>query len=521
MKHMSKRLSALLLALVFALTGLVAVAQEAPQPMGPEAVYARGNSIKTQTVIKVEPEALRNIMREMNMLDSQDEQSAMALNTVLSALGKITTTIVSDEKLATYAMDTEHGKLLDGAVVIDQDKSEMYITNSLLPGLKVDYPKEIVQSILNAQKQAADMQKMVQLFVPYGDAVGKYFVEEVMPKVETVEGLYSVATIGDFTSRSVLELDSGTLLGVLKAVHSVFKDDADMQAFWDNYVNTITQLQDSSPAPAAEEAQAQNTVPSGKELADALAKVIADGEAAEPVSFGTLTIYSGEDSQQYWEFESKKGEEMPSFFLSLQQKGDEQDMEAKLALVIKGMSMDEMMAASPDASPKPEAPVDWAAEQAAIMDGSSLGGVLVLVDLKGGVDQAKNQMESNIKVSMHLMNTQLGITSQGTSSLTGEYQGNGQLSLSFMSPEPLVSVSFASQEVPGAPAFTPDADLKAITLPMQEDISAEDSELLGQAVMIKGLPQLIENLKTALPEEGPMLAAMLQNLLSQAPETPN
>ena len=100
-----------------------------------------------------------------------------------------------------------------------------------------------------------------------------------------------------------------------------------------------------------------------------------------------------------------------------------------------------------------------------------------------------------------------------------DYKATGNMALSVMTPTPLLTVSVDTTEVTEKPALITTPEDKTVVL--ANEIKPEDEKLLGESLQ-KGLPQLMENLNKALPEEGPLLSAMLQGMMQQqAPATPN
>ena len=60
----------------------------------------------------------------------------------------------------------------------------------------------------------------------------------------------------------------------------------------------------------------------------------------------------------------------------------------------------------------------------------------------------------------------------------------------------------------------------ATVMTLAETMSEADQKTLTDVAM-GGLPALLERLKTALPEEGAVLAAMIQEAMQPAPATAN
>ena len=437
----------------------------------------------------------------------QGDEQKTAIDSVFSALGKLKATIISGKDAATFDVGTEHGKLLGGEVALSADAGEAYITSNLFPGVKLAYPKEMVEAMVAAQQQAANVQKIAQLMVPYGDAVMKVVNEEILPAAQVSEEAYNVEGVGAFVRRSQIDVNGAMVMGFFKAINDVLRNDTEMQAMIDNYAKSMP--------------EEDNEIKSAADLVAQIDKMVADVPNAEEVKLGTFTLYEGAEKNSYFEFSGKEPESGASlYFVSGHIVGDEKDMSSDIAVIIKGKGgLESMSEAGEKAAAEAPKEADWAAVKADIISGADISGVLVLVKVQGKTDVENNNAAANLAVTLQTGGMRVGINSDSQTALAGEYKASGKLGLTFMGENPLFTVSFDSMEVTEAPVLTPADDLKAITI--QEEMSAEDTEVLQGAVMSQGLPMLIENLKTALPEEGPLLATMLQTLLSQGTSAPN
>lgn len=515
MKKMTKRLVALLMTLILALSGLVALAEQ-PAAIGPEAVYARGNSVKTEIAVKVDVETVKGLIAMMNGTSEQDESSQLAMQSLLGALNKLKTTIISSKDTANYTVGTEQGSILDGEAMLDTVNSDAYLTISLLPGIKLSYPKEMIEVFTKAQQQAADIQKMTELAVPYGDAMLKVVNEEILAKAKVSEEAYSIEGVGEFTKRYELEVNGTALLAFMKAYNDVFRNDKEMQAMFDSMVKSLSELENSST----------DTAPTAADLIKQIDEAVAQGEQSEPEKaiFGQFTLYEDAEKNSYFEFAGQDLDTAaPQYFVSGHIVGDEKDVDMDLAVIVKGeratAPLPEMLNAEVTPEPAKPEPADWDAIKAGIMDGSDMTGMLILVKLQAKEDQAANSATGHVTVNLQGMGMRMGVSSDSQTTLTGDYKASGKAALSFMTDSPLLTMEMTSEEITEAPVLKPADGLKAVTI--QEEMSAEDQELLGNAAVGEGLPQLIEKLKVALPEEGPILAAMLESAINQGTSTPN
>ncbi|NLD34235.1 MAG: hypothetical protein GX653_04930, partial [Clostridiales bacterium] len=112
MMKLTKRLSALLLALAMMLTGLSALAEAPATPLEQPAVmavYERGNSLKTVMDVRLDAQTAMGLLGMMGALPADDASMQPLVTTVIEAINKLKTTMVSDNSNAAISIGTDGG----------------------------------------------------------------------------------------------------------------------------------------------------------------------------------------------------------------------------------------------------------------------------------------------------------------------------------------------------------------------------------------------------------------------------
>lgn len=511
MKLFIRRMAALILALAMSVTSLAAFAETPTVPHGPLAVYERGNAIKSDVTVTLDADSVLGLLA-LSGAPALEGSEKLTVDTVLSAINKLTFSTQGDMKGATFAIGTPDGQILDGQMVTDLEQGSYYITTDLLPGIKLSYPQEAVKAMTDMQQQMANVQGQLQKIAPYTAALNKYLQTDVLANARIEDGPFAVAGVGEFKNRTLFDVDAKMLVGVLDTLKEVFKTDAEMQKMLDDYLATM--------AAQAEDANTTG-INSSKDLINALDSAVESADKQPNAKLGELTMYNAAEGL-YLEFEGLDPESgKPMFFVSVQQDGKPEDSQVKVAVVVKVAGDQESAEAAPDAAEAApaaaEAPakVDWNGVKAGVLGGTDRAGVVVLVSVGNQADAAKNEMNSALAIELHAMGMQGSIKMNAVNSLEGEYKGKADFQLFVLSDKPMLSVSAVYSEI-GDPVALPALAEGLKDVMIQEEMGEQDQQLLAESLLQQGMPAFIERLKAALPEEGPLLAAIIESALKNA-----
>ena len=527
MMKLSKRLTALLMALALMLTGAAALAEQAPvMPLTPQLVYDRGGAIETEVSLNVDAASVSGLVAMFGG-GQQDEATSSIVDTVLSAVNKLKIKTVGNMANTFMTIGTDAGKLIDLQGVVNTELGDFAITTSLLPGIKLNLPQEMVKTMLSSQQQMSQQgAQMLALTATYGAAVTEYFTKNIAPAAQLVNEPVEVAGVGSFDNQVSFLLDNKTLAGMMNAVLDVFKQDSQTQQLLDDYLKTVATQQaalTNAEAAAATEGISMGSSDAPKDSKELIAQVdkaIANLNAEGDKKLANVAVLTSAASNATYvtmETLGSKGNAEAYITTLVTPTATGSDIKLELLAGVPSAQVSDGTA-TPDPAAEP-AKVDWATLKAGVMDGSNYESTYVTADISHSADAASNVMNTGFDLSARMMGMVFGLNAKGSNSLAGEYASDAQIALSFMTPSPLVTINIKSAEAKEVPAAPVMDSLKAVTL--SDKISDEDNQQLTEVLTKEGLPQLLENMKTALPEESALLIPMIQQSMSPAPTQAN
>ncbi len=155
MKKITKRLAALVTALVLLLGLGATVAAEAPATMANPAALKllnAGGAIGFEASMNLNVDALKGILGMV--MGATDEQSMNSITTVISALNKLKLKGVYTLDAASAVVGTDKGELLNFQTLVNKDSKESAVTTNLLPGISLSLDPAMVAAILAQQNMA-------------------------------------------------------------------------------------------------------------------------------------------------------------------------------------------------------------------------------------------------------------------------------------------------------------------------------------------------------------------------------
>lgn len=485
-----KRMAAIVMAAMMLLGSFSAFA-EMPM-MQVTDVYARGARIKSETTIDINQETVSGLLAMFGGAQDGAEMQNLLIDTVLGAIRKLNFVSLSDGADSFVSIGTEAGELLNVMVTNDEQSNEMVILTSLLPHIGLAMPVEALTSSVQTQ----DLDEVMNQLAPYGEVLTDFATTDLLGAAAAEEGSFEIADVGTFDSLVKGELKSHSLADLMDRLLAVFKEDADLQQTLDAAISTganATQME------GVEVSSSQDMI---KEIEEAIAEIRAD----ENETLASLAMYTTNESEAvYAELELLDDGQAISL-LSLAMAPTENGADVYLSILLSE-SEDETAV---------QGPVDWAAKRQGVLDGTSYTDVLIDIAISQNTNVAANRDEVKGGINIYLGGIQLGIGIDGGAALEGEYASDFVISFSVFSPDPLFTVTTKSYETQEEmPATTRDG-YKMISL--SGELSDEDNQALNEAIGT-ALPELIERLKVALPEEGQMLAAILESMMN--PGTPS
>lgn len=513
MKKFARRLTALLVVVAMTLTGLGAFA-ETPKVPSPADVYARGNTLKTEIDVQLDSDTIAGLLGMFT--GGQGDAGTTALVThVANAITKLKTTMLSTLQNASIQVGTDKGVLL--SVQAKADESGGLAALDLLPGIHLSMPQEMMKSLLDSQASFQTPEIAQEALVPYTEAVNAYIAEKVLGPAKVEEGPHDIEGIAAFTTRYEFDITNALLGGLISSVTEVFRADTAMQQLVDEYLkslNTAGEMSENVPMEGA--VTASTTIKNSAELLAGLDEMTEQSKQEPDRVIANSRAYVNNDSGAYYvEVESPLGVEEPVLgtFASL---GAAPAVDVRIELIVNSAAP---TYGEPEPAPETPAepqPVDWKAVRAAIADGTNSAATMASLNIMGGPDAQGANMESKVEATIQVMGMVIAIQVDGKAALQGDYAAEGTITLSALTPSPLMTVVYKLSEVAELPTALPEADK---VVEMGDGPIPEDTQEALNASLMQGLPMLMERLQTALPEEAPTLVTLLQQMMAQ-PEAP-
>ena len=517
MRTLSKRLAALLVALAMTLTGLGAAAEAALMPQTPEAVFERGNFIKSEMHVQLDLSALPGLLALAGAGDDPDQGAIMAvINQALTAVNKLKATVISGKDVFSLVVGTELANVMDMQMTMNEG-GDSAITSGLLPGFKLTLPQvpemQRYQVLIQRHKNAFKEMQVEKLLAPYAKAVNTYFTQTVLPTANLIPGKVEIADVGSFDSVATFDVTSGMLAGLISAVVDVLKQDTAVRTLLDTHLKIFESGEGLPQGFVAEAGEDGKTPKDSAELIAKLEEGIAQLQKEPAALLARQSLYTNTSNMAFYATTEDKD---ATGLFTIAGLPVENGQDLKVSFLVKAESPS-YLAPDATATQAPAAPVDWAAIRAGVLQATDFS-TLITFDVKSLPNPALNQYNMSFDMKAYVQGIQLGLQAKATSALAAPYASKGEMSFSVMSPNPLLTFFYEDSEVTDAPVMPALDSLKAVEL--NEEVMKPGSELF-LTLQEKGLPALIENLKLALPEEAPILLAFIQQLTSQSTPTPN
>ena len=492
MKKITKRLAALVTALVLLLGLGATVAAEAPATMANPAALKllnAGGAIGFEASMNLNVDALKGILGMV--MGATDEQSMTSITTVISALNKLKLKGVYTLDAASAVVGTDKGELLNFQTLVNKDSKESAVTTNLLPGISLSLDPAMVAAIL-AQQNMANAEELKEALIPYSEILLGFVNEQMGPKPEKSAEPIDIPGVGQFHYKAAFDITSHEVLGLVEKLMTTFKADKKLQGLL---------MQNAQGEPG----EMQNAI-------EQMEKDLAEQKLSKDEVGFVGTAYMNEPGDAYYfVVNTAEGIKSPAHFTLLLSGANAKFDSVKFKLLTKTPAEEETAS---------EEAIDWAKVEEEITTGKNFQNVMVQVDssMKPQGDLLASTFNLNIMVGG--MNIKLEV--EGDNKLD-KVDANTKMSVYFNGPQPLLSVSakmFETQEKPVAPVTEGNTVITLKQDSAQGELPEKDEKALMESLQ-KGVQVVMENLNKALPEEGPTLLAFFMGAagLEQGPET--
>ena len=509
MKPIKLRLAAILTAMVLLLGMLSALAEEPAVPQSPtmlemmqemmQALFDSGKSIQTDLTIQASPklpeysDIIALLMQQM-----PSEVDAAKLAVLVSAVSKLKATIINNNTNISGVVGTDQADLLDFQAAINEQTLENSITSSLLPGVFLS-----LDPAMMSEMSPTDGTDPEQMIAPYMEAFMAYLVSIEAAAVKE-EGAYEIPGFGTFTSRSQRKVTLYMVIDFYEKLIEIYHNDPVMQKLVKEAAAA-----DQKFAATGESATSEDPV-------QKLAMMLAFFKSQEDQDVVLATTYEDGSGKSYTEMFTPEGEitnYKAEVFINAPSTQDGQynsvEVSAKILkkTVLPSFSEDET--SQPASEDETGPAIDWQAVEDDIKSGSNF--IDSMINLSLSFKAEMPQVDSNLNFNMLSAGINVGISWTESSNM-GSLSSKGALSFSLMSPEPLLTISYAASPVDAQPVAP--VTEGASQLIIREEQTPEEAAVMMEQIMGAFLPALQERFSAALPEEAQVILKMIEDAQS-------
>jgi hypothetical protein len=534
--RMTRKLIAMVMAAAMFLSVVAFAQAEAPavQPVVTvQSALERGATIKMDLDVTLNNDVAASLMG-MAMGGGSDESTQTMVTAILDTINKLKTSVVYNKSAVSARIGTDAGEVITLQGTLNPETMENSYATNLLPDTTVTLDQTMLQQVMAGMQQGSVAQSLTDaeaqaMVAPYLEAIGTFFTEQVLPGAQMEQGSYAVEGVATFEALATVPVTSHAVAEFLNQVLTVFKADTKAQAMLTEYMQTAAAT--NAATGSSEE------IPTVADLISQMEAAVANMKATADFHIATVKYYSSPSdttAPAYLEIETSESGDQP-MFATVVIKGDEKNVDIAIAVLVKAESdytgatvQEETVSLSTkvpegtatEAPATGEVPVasegtDWAALHNAVLNGEDQTAMLINLKINSQASETavSSKVAMDVRAPMEGMGQMyLGISMDAQSALGDKVDQSGTLTLSLLSPAPLVTVTFALTETDEQPAAVPAGTNSFV---ITEDTTDADAEQLAGVLMTQGLPAVLENLKVALPEEAGIITMMIQSMTAE------
>lgn len=534
--RMTRKLIAMVMAAAMFLSVVAFAQAEAPavQPVVTvQSALERGATIKMDLDVTLNNDVAASLMG-MAMGGGSDESTQTMVTAILDTINKLKTSVLYNKSAVSARIGTDAGEVITLQGTLNPETMENSYATNLLPDTTVTLDQTMLQQVMAGMQQGSVAQSLTDaeaqaMVAPYLEAIGTFFTEQVLPGAQMEQGSYAVEGVATFEALATVPVTSHAVAEFLNQVLTVFKADTKAQAMLTEYMQTAAAT--NAATGSSEE------IPTVADLISQMEAAVANMKATADFHIATVKYYSSPSdttAPAYLEIETSESGDQP-MFATVVIKGDEKNVDIAIAVLVKAESdytgatvQEETVSLSTkvpegtatEAPATGEVPVasegtDWAALHNAVLNGEDQTAMLINLKINSQASETavSSKVAMDVRAPMEGMGQMyLGISMDAQSALGDKVDQSGTLTLSLLSPAPLVTVTFALTETDEQPAAVPAGTNSFV---ITEDTTDADAEQLAGVLMTQGLPAVLENLKVALPEEAGIITMMIQSMTAE------
>lgn len=424
------------------------------------------------------------------------DKGTAALNTLIAAVNKLGISMVSGPEGLSGSVGTEKGSLFDFQAGYNKEKTELYATSNLVPGIALMPSPQMMASIqmqmMQAQMSPEQTLKLAQPYIlAFSEVMAKHQAE-----VKPEEGNFEIAGYGSFTKRTQMDLTSYMLADLMDKVAEAYKHDKALQAMFEQASKAGLNVGEADKLPEDPVASMNKAA---KEMREQDNRVLLK-----------TNLYEG-TSGMYLDAVSPEGDKQPAkidllFQPANLQPGQNPAGSIKLKMITTAPSMAE--------TEEVETP-DWVAMEEEIKSGKNYRDTLINFSMD--VSQEAEMQKALMNMNMIAQGMMFGIKADAAIN-SQTMESTSVTEVSFMMPQPVLKITVTAkptQEQPAAPQVEGSTKIK-----LTEDKLSEEDDATLKASVMKILPELMQRLNQVLPEEAPALMELLNQSMAQPESLP-
>jgi hypothetical protein len=473
-----------MMALMLGLGAVPALAETPAAVPGLSTLLADIGTMQYEAKLQLNPSAVAMVMNITGQ--SADEATMGLVNTLVSAVNKLKFNVLADQSGMSLVIGTDKAPLMDLQAAMNAETFDNQITTSMLPGLALSVDPAMMQKVMGqASSLQVDPEKTMQIVKLHLDTIGG-LVKEIAEGFTPEEGSFTVEGYGTFTKRTQVTLTTHMMADLLQKMADIYNGAPVHKEFMEKILSASNAL--------PEGADAVSEIPDlGKQMDEAAKK----GKTEPDMAVLTGWVYEGENATYIDAMTPPEAGNQTKLDLLFENKGSQ----IRIKVIGKGFSYTAE-------ETEPAAAPDWAAIEKDILGGQNYTDTLVNVTISNTAELP--QMSTTVTADIIATGMNVGLKVNAANRLD-TLEGKFDISLSLMSPEPMLTFSVSSKpsdEQPAAPVLE-----GAAPIILKEDGMSEEENGLLMASLQKALPELFEKLPMALPEEGPALLQMIQEMM--------
>ena len=478
------RILAVLMALMLGLGTIPALAEAPAAVPGLSSLLANIGTMQYEAQVQLNPSAVAMVMSITGQ--TSDEATMSLVNTLVSALNKLKFNVLAGQGGMSVIIGTDKAALMDLQAAMNPETFEAQITTSMLPGIALSVDPAMMQKVMGqASSLQLDPEKTMQIVKLHLDTI-LGLVKAIAEGFTPEEGSFAIEGYGTFTKRTQVTVTTHMLADLLQQL-------ADLYNGAPVHKEVMAKILSASNA-LPEGAAAAGEIPDlGKQLDEAARK----GKAEPDMAVLTGWVYEGENATYIDAMTPPESGSQMKLDLLFENKGNQ----IRIKVIGKGFSYTAE-------ETEPAAP-DWAAIEKDILGGQNYTDTLVNVFISNTAELP--QMSTAVTADIIATGMNLGLKVNAANRLD-TLEGKFDISLSLLSPQPMLTFSVTSKPtdaLPAAPVLE-----GAAPIILKENGMGEEENALLMASLQKALPELFEKLPMALPEEGPALLQMIQQMMA-------